>query len=395
MRGVGCLKTGVFEEGEVRKVACSLREQLGQPPDLALLFASPEYRSFLPDLLELVTIHGQASVLVGCTGSSVIGEAKEWEDRPGFSLAFFSLPGCRLTPFPLLEPRGEGLADPAATLSQRGVDLDRLRGALVFYDPFEFPIENWLVLWNEALPGFPVGGGAAGGKAQENEAWVFWDRQTVPGGIGLAFEGPLYFHCVVSQGCRPIGEAYPVTRADRNILYTLGPDSAYQVLHRAFESLTEEEKEKARGRILIGMALPEALSGTRGEGFVVRNVLGADPVSGAVAIGMMAQPGQTLQYQLCEARAASHALGRLLTKAYRDLEMRPPVGAFLFACNGRGRRLFGIPDHDVGMVSRFFPDIPIVGFFANGELGPVGLFSYLHSFSASIVFLGPEPAQVR
>jgi small ligand-binding sensory domain FIST len=270
------------------------------------------------------------------------------------------------------------------------VSLDNLRGCLAFYDPYEFPIENWLVLWNEAFPGVPVCGGAAGGSVGENEAWVFLNREVVSGGVALVLEGPLYFYSVVSQGCRPIGEAFPVTRADRNILYTLGSDSAYQVLHRAFESLTDEEKEKARGHILIGVALPETFMGSRSEGFLVRNILGADPVSGAVAIGMMPQPGQTLQYQLCEAKAASHSMGRILTRTYRELQARPPVAAFLFACTGRGQRLFGAPDHDAGMLSRFFPEIPVAGFFANGEIGPMGLFSYLHSFSASMVLIGPE-----
>ena len=63
----------------------------------------------------------------------------------------------------------------------------------------------------------------------------------------------------------------------------------------------------------------------------------------------------------------------------------------LFSCNGRGRRFFGRPDHDAGQVARATGDVPLAGFFAQGELGPVGGRNFLHTFTASMaVFCEPR-----
>jgi small ligand-binding sensory domain FIST len=58
--------------------------------------------------------------------------------------------------------------------------------------------------------------------------------------------------------------------------------------------------------------------------------------------------------------------------------------ALLFTCNGRGSRLFGTPDHDVGVVEEVLGPIPLAGAFCAGELGPIGQQNHLHGFTASL-----------
>jgi small ligand-binding sensory domain FIST len=122
----------------------------------------------------------------------------------------------------------------------------------------------------------------------------------------------------------------------------------------------------------------------------VRNIIGADPKSGAVAINAVPRVGQTLQYQLRDSLAASDELRRLLTAKAATLPAAPFAG-LLCTCAGRGRGLFGRPNHDAGMVDEFFPGLPVAGFFANGEIGPVGDRSFAHGHTASLALLSVAP----
>src|SRR5438445_227652 len=81
------------------------------------------------------------------------------------------------------------------------------------------------------------------------------------------------------------------------------------------------------------------------------------------------------------ARSAREDLVRIL-----EIERLDPVaGALLFSCNGRGKGLFGKPDHDVTALRSALGDIPVAGFFAAGELGPVGGRNFVHGFTASML----------
>jgi small ligand-binding sensory domain FIST len=120
----------------------------------------------------------------------------------------------------------------------------------------------------------------------------------------------------------------------------------------------------------------------RGD-FLIRNFMGVDPSSGALAIGASPHVGQTLQFQVRDARAADDELRLLLTAAADGLA-EPPAAALLFACNGRGVGLFGGPHHDVRAARELLGQPAIAGFFCNGEIGPVGQSVYLHGFTASL-----------
>jgi small ligand-binding sensory domain FIST len=125
----------------------------------------------------------------------------------------------------------------------------------------------------------------------------------------------------------------------------------------------------------------------RGD-FLVRTIIGADPKSGAVQINAVPRVGQTLQYQLCDSNAASEELRRLLRARAAEMTV-PPYAGLLCTCNGRGRSLFGRPNHDAGLIEEFFPGMPLAGFSANGQIGPVGGLSFAHGYTASLALLGP------
>jgi small ligand-binding sensory domain FIST len=195
---------------------------------------------------------------------------------------------------------------------------------------------------------------------------------------------------VVSQGCRPIGEPYVVTKAEQNVIHELGGVPALDRLQTLFESLGGDERRIAQRALHLGIVIDEHRDRFERGDFLVRNLIGADRGSGSVAIGDQVQEGQTVQFHLRDAQSASEDLNLLLA-ADRSIH-QAPLGALLFCCCGRGRGLFGRPHHDITAVREREGDVPIAGFFAQGEIGPVGGGNFLHGYTASLaLFSEPSP----
>jgi small ligand-binding sensory domain FIST len=139
----------------------------------------------------------------------------------------------------------------------------------------------------------------------------------------------------------------------------------------------------ARQGLHVGQVINEYQE-TFGRGdFLVRNVQGADPQTGAIAIGDVVRPGRTVQFHVRDADTADEDLQTLLSAAQKDAAAKF-LGALVFTCNGRGTRLFDQPHHDAQVLDRAWPKLPVAGFFAQGEIGPVGGKNFLHGFTASI-----------
>ncbi len=264
-----------------------------------------------------------------------------------------------------------------------------MKAWLVFLNPYSLNVELWLKQWNQAYPRVPILGGMANGVVGDPEAWIFSDDQAVPGGVAIALQGDVAVYPVVSQGCKPIGEPLTVTHAEKNVLLTLGSRPAYEVLSDVYKELSETEREQARGHLFAGIAVSEYLEEYKRGDFLVRNIIGADPKSGAVQINATPRVGQTLQYQLRDSRVATDELKRLLREQLAHTAP-PPYAALLCTCHGRGRGLFGGPNHDAGLVNDFYPGLPMAGLFANVQLGPVGDRSFAHGHTASLALLGPS-----
>jgi len=387
------LIAGPFDEAIVRDTAIQLREQLSGKPTFGLVFVTPDYAEKSAEIMELVRVYGHVPTLIGCSATGLVGQAQEQEEGSGFSLLMVSLPVGSATAFAFDQNAVEESTGNDFWYGKTGIKPQEAKAWLVFLNPFSMNVELWLKQWNQAYPHVPIFGALAGGVPGDPEAWVFCNEGVVPGGVALALEGDVAVYSVVSQGCKPIGEPLTVTQADRNVLLTLGSRPAYEVLSDVYKDLSDAEREQARGHLFAGLAVSEYLEEYKRGDFLVRNIIGADPKSGAVAINAVPRVGQTLQYQLRDSHAASEELRRLLHEQAARLPAKPFAG-LLCTCNGRGRGLFGRPNHDAGLVAEFFPGMPLTGLFASGEIGPVGDRSFAHGYTASLALLAPaSPAK--
>jgi len=358
--------------------------------DLAFLFFSRHYIDQAEQLAAAVRATLGPRLLVGCTGEGIIAGAEEIENSPGATLWAAHLPGVHLMPLRL----SFGQDEDQFSATGWPDDLGRETESPVFIlmaDPFSTPVDEVLSMIADRCPGSTAIGGLAGGGRDPGGNRVLINDEVYDGGlVGVALSGPISVRTIISQGCRPIGERYVITKAENNMIHELGGSPALEHLQATFESLSREEQQIAHRALHLGLLIDEHRNRFERGDFLVRNLIGADRNSGSVAIGDMVKEGQTVQFHLRDAQSASEDL-QLLLAADRSRHQQLPLGALVFSCCGRGRGLFGRPHHDATAIRERMGDIPVAGFFAQGEIGPVGGSNFLHGYTASIaLFSEPE-----
>ena len=373
-----------FSESLVTETARELLEEIGGRVSMGVVFCSLDYREHLEDFLEILQVHAHIPLLVGCSASGFIGTNAEAERASGFSLLLLDLPNTKLHPFIFTEETAPDWDDGEAW--KNAVGGSNMDAWLMLTDPTGIPMEPWLGAWGRAFPGVPCIGGIASGGRDGTETFVFHNREVLEGGgIAIGLHGGVQIHTLVSQGCRPIGEPLPVTGAEHNLIQTLGSRPAYQVLDEAYQALPEKERERAKGNLFAGLAIREDREEFHRGDFLIRNILGADEGTGIVAIGAFPRVGQTIQYQLRDAKTADEDLRHL--SALLAADGIKPFASLVFSCGGRGRNLFKTANHDAGILAEYFTPHASAGFFCNGEVGPVGGRNFIHGYTASVVLL--------
>ena len=375
-----------FEEKGLQKWAEDLRAQLHAPRvSLGLVFMTPKFFPYSKQVLEILRVHAQIPLLAGCSSQSLISGEQELEENAGLSLGLYSLPGADLKAVRFRQEQVEEANGPGYWRMETEVEPSQTNGWLAFIDPFHLDSESWLRTWNEAYAPLPVMGGLAGGDFNEQQTQIYLNGEVFEeGGVAISFGGYVQLTGVTSQGCTPIGETWTLTKVEQNIIHQIGNRPAYEVLAETFNRLSAEEQKKARGNLFIGLVVNEYLDDFHRGDFLIRNLLGADPRSGSIAVGALPRLGQTIQFQRRSAAAATQDMNELLMATKTKLSGRIVYGGCLCCCNGRGAGLFGRPNHDAEMVQKQLGPLGLAGFFCNGEIGPVGEKNFLHGYTASL-----------
>lgn len=374
---------GLSRLGDARQAAMEAaleaRARLGAGrPSLAVLFASPHFTGSSDAVVDAVREAVAPATLIGCVGESIVGGAVEVEGEPAVSVWLAELPsdaGSFHVEFTRTEEGGFFSGWP-----RQGP------GAfLLIADPYTFPADLLLRQLNEQMPGTLIIGGMASGGSGPGETRLFLDDRVLDSGaVAVRVPEEVEVVTLVSQGCKPIGKAFTVTKADRNVIVELGGRPPADRVRQLFESLSDQDRHLMSQGLLIGRVIDEYKAEPERGDFLIRSVIGADPRSGALAVGEPVRVGETVKFHVRDAASADEDLVEALASARQNLGGRAPSGALLFTCNGRGSRMFSTPSHDASLVTQQLDDLPVAGFFAAGELGPVGGRNFVHGFTASM-----------
>ena len=156
-------------------------------------------------------------------------------------------------------------------------------------------------------------GGLASARGGPGSNRLFLDGEVhAHGGVGLIVGGEIRTRTLVSHGCRPIGPPMTVTRAERNVLLELAGAPALQRLSEVVDALPVPRRRAAARALQLGVVVDEyADEHARGD-FLVRGILGADEMTGAVAVGDVIEVGRTVRFQVRDAGSAAEDLGAAL-----------------------------------------------------------------------------------
>ncbi len=347
----------------------------GDRPDVAVLFVTGDHVGALEDMAATVQTLLDPEAFIGATACGVLAGGHGVEERPGVALWAGRLPG-RVRPVHISAETTEdgwtfaGLDDALAEAK----DL----GALVLLaDPFSMPVGDLLEGLQRAGPGFPViGGMASAARGPGGNRLVIGGRVASHGAVGLVLDSRAAPVTVVSQGCRPIGQPFTVTSAERQVIRELAGRPALERLMEMVDRLDPSDRALAAGGLLCGIVVDEqALDFDRGD-FLVRGVVGADRSNGAIAVAAEVPVGAVVQFHVRDAATAREDIDALLSG-------HEASGALVFTCNGRGAQMFGDADHDAGAVHDLLGGA-IAGMFCAGEVGPVAGRNVIHGFTASM-----------
>jgi small ligand-binding sensory domain FIST len=376
--GVGVSNAPDSRQAAVEAAAHARDQLAGAAPSLAVLFASQSHADKAADVLSAVHQTVEPPALIGCLAQAVIAGRHEMEDQP--AVAVWLASGLAAETFRLnYVPTDSGGLLTGYRFDQAADDLH-----LLLPDPYSFPSKLLIGHLNTELPGKAavVGGLASGGRGPGGTR-LFHDQDMFSYGlVGVRLPG-VHTVPIVSQGCRPIGDPYIVTGADGASISELGGRPALQRLRQIVAGLPPDEQELASRGLHIGIVVDEHLAAPGQGDFLIRGVFGVDPSTGAIRIGEVVEVGATVQFQVHDAVGADHDLRLTVERAMAQLPGRP-TGALLFTCNGRGRQMFGVADHDAATIAELLGGIPLAGFFAAGEIGPIARRNALHAFTASI-----------
>lgn len=370
------------------QVARELRAQLGEMlPDLVLAFVSGPGTSRTSSATEALRAALPATTFAAVSARGVVTREHEVEQGIALSVVAARLPGVDVRPFLLMQ---DAWAEPVENAQDFDLRAPGVRGAelvLLVGDPFSLDLDRVLGLFNRWAPGVRVVGGLAsaasrpGGNTVVLNDWIAHE-----GGFAIALHGALRADVVVSQGCEPIGPPLDVTHVEDNLILTLDGQPAVERIEQVLRDVPESERGRLQQGLYVGRPARGEASG-RGD-YLIRNLLGADRDRGALAVADVIGQREKIRLHVRDARAALDDLHMLLSPQAFDTA---PSGALLFACNGRGRALFGEPDRDIRTLQEALPkSAPCAGMFCAGELGPVGERNFLHGHTASIAIIRPR-----
>ena len=280
------------------EVAGRLLETLGTEPDLAVLFVSPHHLDAIAEIAGAVRTLLSPRVLIGATGVAVLAGEQEIEDGPAIALwaGRLAAPPRPVRVTAARTPSGVAVGGLGADTCGPGEVL------VLLADPFSLPVDEVVGMLGQLDPPVQVVGGSASAARGPGGNRLVLDGDVVAdGGVGVVLPAEVATALVVSQGCRPVGEPMIVTAAERNRLVELAGRPALDRLEQVARDADADDRARMAQGLHVGIAVDEHHD-TFGRGdFLVRNLVGADRATRALATTEHVPVGTTVQFQVRDA----------------------------------------------------------------------------------------------
>jgi small ligand-binding sensory domain FIST len=335
--------------------------QLGAIPaaaTLGFLYLSDDFAAEADAILAFFKSSTGVPHWVGTVGVGVCATGVEYLEQPAMALMLGEFDA---KDFSIL-PTQKTPQDIAAH------DFDAGYFAVVHGDPRNDRIQELITALSARISsGFVVGGlSSARGEMPQ-----FADGITAGGLSGVVFSERVRLATRLSQGVSPLGPRHQITMANKNVVGNLDHRPALEVMKEEIGEVLARDLQRAAGYIFVGLPVRGSDTGD----YLVRNILGVDPQNDLVAIGEYVETGDELLFCRRDQESAEQDLQRMLVAVRQQLGA-PIRGAVYYSCLGRGQNMFGAPHRELGLIQETLGEVPLVGFFANGEISHDRLYGY-------------------
>jgi small ligand-binding sensory domain FIST len=355
---VGHARGGAWAEA----TAACLR-QLGdaQGATLGFVYLSDQLAMHAAAILERLESTTGVTQWTGAVGIGVIATGIEYLDEPALTVLLADFPPEEFAVF-------SGRQRPPAPGARTASGASRAHFAIVHGDPQTEDMPTLIEdMARKVDSGFLVGGLASSRSTPLQIA-----NGVLRGGLsGVVLSAAIPVATRLTQGCTPLASRHTITEAQGNVIVTIDGRPALEVLRADIGGALARDLERAAHVIHAGLPVPGSDTGD----YLVRNIVGADSRRGLLAIGAEVESGMPLVFCRRDGDAARADLDRMLDAILEDVEA-PLRGALYFSCLGRGEHMFGARSAELEHVRARLGDVPLAGFFCNGEISHDRLYGY-------------------
>ncbi len=326
------------------------------PPDsnVGFVYITDHFAANASDIADLLCEATGIGTWSGTAGIGICVTGREYFDEPAVAVLVGAVPEGSFYSF---------------TADDKGVDkCAKGYFGVVHCDPRNPRMPETLTAIADATGGYLVGGLTASRGAYPQ----FGDSVTDGGISGILFSDDIGVVTGLSQGCSPIGSAHEVTACEGNVIIELDRRPAFEVFCEDIGEVLARDLQKVAGYIFA--ALP--VSGVDKPDYLVRNITGLDPQIGLVEVGELLQTGDRVMFCRRDRQSAHADLDRMLGDLKQRAGDAVPRGAIYFSCLGRGPNMFGDDSGELKAIQEALGDVPLVGFFCNGEISNARLYTY-------------------
>jgi small ligand-binding sensory domain FIST len=331
--------------------------------NVGFLYVTDTFARELPEIFTYLKERTAVSHWTGTVGTGICGNGREYHDEPAISLLIGSFPEDRFRILPPLTDKPDAFVRAERTWLARH---DHHFGIL-HADPRAMQVPKLLGELGEALRG----GFLVGGLTSSRTSYPQIADGMVEGALsGILFDADVPVATALTQSCAPFGDKHTITQCQRNIAIRLDDRPALDVFREEIGEVLA--RTLTRAAQTIGVALP--VRGSDTGDYLVRNLMGVDENNNLLAIGEMLSTGQPLQFCRRDPASAEADLRRML----RELKARAPQpkGGVFYSCVGRGPNLFGTDSGELRIIQEELGDLPLTGFYCNGEISHNRLYGY-------------------
>jgi len=376
-----------------REAAQKAMQQAGiERCDWTLVFCTFPHRANYEEILKRVCEITKTKSLSGCSALGVLSNAGEIEAQPGIVVLAVSSDEINAKPFIVHQLGAGGLKAGEAIGNTLKSIADKASLLTLLPDPFHIHPDLIFQGLRSKIGDIPIVGASASEDPRINDTFEFY-RDTVASGAasGFLFSGEFSYKIDITQGCKLVGDACVITGCNKNIISELDGEPALDVLKKVIpNALISNPLDIMR---LIYVAFPPVRGGTEisGSDYLVRNLIGLDPETGAIAVSENVEEGQVISFTTRNPEAAREDLKQMLDRISNSRKSENPFKFGLyFDCCARGRSLYGIEGIDTAYINNVLGDVPIAGFFGNAEFAPLSGKNHLFTYTGVLVLFSEK-----